>query len=73
VINNTGLKEYQIEIFNRWGIKVFEAEAANIVWDGRSTAGVPLSDGTYFYILKAVSVTNKDYSQNGFINLIRGK
>ncbi|MFL5765355.1 MAG: gliding motility-associated C-terminal domain-containing protein [Bacteroidia bacterium] len=70
-INSSGLKEFGIEIYNRWGLKVFEADSDNIKWDGRSTAGVELSDGTYYYILKAVSVTNKDYSTKGFINLIR--
>jgi gliding motility-associated-like protein len=72
-IDNTGLKEYSLDIYNRWGVKVFEGATANISWDGRSTSGVPMSDGTYFYILKAVTVTGKDYSQEGFINLIRGK
>lgn len=72
-INSSGLKEFRIEIFNRWGIKVFESEAATIKWDGRTTSGVELSDGTYFYILKAVSVTNKDHSTKGFISLLRNK
>jgi gliding motility-associated-like protein len=72
-INNSGLSEFSLEVFNRWGIKVFTADAPNMQWDGRSTSGVELSDGTYFYILRATSVTAKDYSQNGFINLIRNK
>lgn len=70
-VNSSGLKEFRVEIYNRWGTKVFETEAATIKWDGRTTAGVELSDGTYFYILTAVSITNKDYSTKGFINLIR--
>lgn len=72
-INNSGLSDFSIEIYNRWGVKVFTADAANIQWDGRTTSGVELSDGTYYYILKAVSVTSKDYSQNGFISLIRAQ
>lgn len=72
-ISNSGLKEYKLEIFNRWGVKVFEAESANVEWDGRSTAGIELSDGTYYFILKAVSQTTKDYSTNGFIQLLKNK
>jgi gliding motility-associated-like protein len=72
-INSSGLKDFGIEIYNRWGLKVFESESDNIKWDGRSTAGVELSDGTYYYVLKAVSVTNKDYSTTGFISLLRSK
>ncbi|HEY0030680.1 MAG TPA: gliding motility-associated C-terminal domain-containing protein [Bacteroidia bacterium] len=72
-INSSGFKEFSIEIFNRWGLKVFEAQASTIKWDGRSTAGVELTDGTYYYILKGISVTNKDHSTKGFINLLRNK
>lgn len=70
-VNSSGMKEFKVEIYNRWGTKVFEAEAATIKWDGRTTAGVELSDGTYFYILTAVTITGKDYSTTGFINLLR--
>jgi len=70
-IDNAGLKEYRIDIYNRWGVKVFQSETAGEKWDGRSTSGELLSDGTYYYILKAVSVTTKDYSTKGYIQLIR--
>jgi gliding motility-associated-like protein len=70
-IDNAGLTEYRLDIFNRWGVKVFQSESAGEKWDGRSTSGELLSDGTYFYILKAISVTKKDYSTKGYIQLIR--
>lgn len=72
-ISSSGLKEFHIEIYDRWGLKEWESDSPNIKWDGRSTAGVELTDGTYFYILKAISVTTKDYSQRGFISLLRNK
>ncbi|MDQ3048453.1 MAG: gliding motility-associated C-terminal domain-containing protein [Bacteroidota bacterium] len=72
-IANNSLEDFKIEIFNRWGVKVFESEAPNVKWDGRTTAGVEVTDGTYFYILKAKTVTSKDYSQTGFISLVRSK
>ena len=31
-----GVKEYSIEIFNRWGERVFISSSAEIDWDGRS-------------------------------------
>lgn len=70
-INSSGLKEFQVEIYDRWGLKIWEADAATIKWDGRTTAGLECTDGTYFFILKATSQTNKDYSTKGFINLVR--
>lgn len=72
-IPNSGLQEFSIEIFNRWGVKVFETTADEIRWDGTSTSGVKMSDGTYYYILKAVSTSGKDYSTTGFLTLLGSK
>lgn len=69
-IPNSGVQEFYIEIFNRWGLKVFEANASEIRWDGRSTSGVLVSDGTYFYILKAILTSGKDFSTNGFVQVL---
>ncbi|MBI3512358.1 MAG: gliding motility-associated C-terminal domain-containing protein [Bacteroidetes bacterium] len=71
-IPSSGFKEYKIEIYDRWGVKVFESESAEIHWDGRSTSGLPCTDGTYYYILHALTNT-KDYSQTGFLTLIGSK
>jgi len=71
-IANSGLKEYSIEIFDRWGVKIFESTAPEIHWDGRTTSGQLCTDGTYYFILKAVS-NLKDYSTTGFITLIGSK
>lgn len=68
-IPNSGLKEYKIEIYDRWGVKIFESEAPSIHWDGHSTSGMPCTDGTYYYILHALSNT-ADYSTSGFVTLI---
>lgn len=68
-IPNSGLKEYKIEIFDRWGVKIFESEAPAIHWDGHSTSGQLCTDGTYYYVLHALTDT-KDYSTTGFVTLI---
>ncbi len=65
------LQTYNIEIFNRWGQKVFEADSPNIDWTGKSMSGVDESDGTYYYIIKAVDYSNKKYNLNGYLELIR--
>lgn len=70
-VNSSGMKEFRVDIYDRWGLKIWEAEAATIKWDGRTTSGVECTDGTYFYVLKAITLTNKDYSTKGFINLLR--
>jgi gliding motility-associated-like protein len=55
----TGIFNYpnnSIEIFNRWGDKVFDASPYKNTWDGRSAYGLRIGGnelpvGTYFYIL----------------------
>jgi hypothetical protein len=55
-----GIENYsanKIEIYNRWGQKVFEAKPYTNNWDGKSQSflnisGDQLPVGTYFYILE---------------------
>ncbi|HET8855839.1 MAG TPA: gliding motility-associated C-terminal domain-containing protein [Salinimicrobium sp.] len=47
---------YNLQVFNRWGNKVFEGNASTPAWDGVSSASGTLGDdvlpvGVYFYIL----------------------
>lgn len=56
----------KISIFNRWGIKVFETTKSNIFWDGRTTSGNEVVNGTYYYIIETQNNIFK-----GFIQLLR--
>ncbi|SDL47834.1 gliding motility-associated C-terminal domain-containing protein [Salinimicrobium catena] len=48
--------QFTIEIFNRWGQKVFKGNASNATWNGESTEGSLGSDvvpvGVYFYVIE---------------------
>jgi len=57
----------KIEIFNRWGNKVFESVNNDSYWDGKTTSGTDVSEGTYYYI-----ITTKAEKYKGFIQLLRG-
>jgi gliding motility-associated-like protein len=71
-INNTCLEGYLLEIYNRWGQKIFESTTGG--WDGHTTAGNIASDGTYYFIFKGTSsISQKDYSTEGYLSLIRSK
>lgn len=41
----------QITIFDRWGLKMYDNENG-VPWDGRTTSGKDVPDGTYFYLVK---------------------
>ncbi len=55
-----------LQVFNRWGQKMFESFGNDITWTGRNIAGEPCVSGTYFYTL-----TLKDMSFNGNVYLNR--
>ncbi len=71
LIMSTGIHEYDIKIFDRWGILVFESTSPNDAWDGHTTSGMLASDGTYYYILNATGYDKKEYKLSGFLTLIR--
>lgn len=41
-----------VEIYNRWGIKVFESEDPLFAWDGTDKDGSDLNGGTYYVIVQ---------------------
>lgn len=43
---------HTIQVFNKWGDKVFDSRNYKGDWDGTRTNGDPLPDGTYFYLIR---------------------
>lgn len=68
-IASSGFSEYKLEVYDRWGVKLFESAEPNVHWDGHTTSGALCSDGTYYYILTAIT-PSQDYSTTGFVTLI---
>ncbi len=67
----TGLVSLDAVVFNRWGQEVAKLQNTAQVWDGRTGAGEPVSDGTYFYILKAKGADGREYEFTGTVTLLR--
>ena len=70
-IKSTGVKEISMQIFNRWGEKMFEFTGPKAAWDGINSNGAKVSDGTYFYFVKATGFDHKEFEKNGTVNLFR--
>jgi len=63
--------ENSLEIFNRWGNRVYRKENYTNDWDG-SYDNILLPDGIYFYILKAKATVNgKQEIRSGYVEMIR--
>jgi gliding motility-associated-like protein len=65
-----------VEIYNRWGVKVFEVNGYGIngnvfrgLSDGRATMsrGVELPEGTYFYIIRYANSQGVDKQRSGYL------
>ncbi len=49
--NWSGISRHHIEVFNRWGEKVWESDDFESGWDGKKN-GSPVAEGTYFWVLE---------------------
>ncbi len=70
-IQSQGLEELHYDIYNRWGIKVYEAGRIKQGWDGHSTSGIECAEGVYYYVLKAKAKSGTEYNRHGFLQLLR--
>jgi len=68
IININEIEPCQVEIYNRWGQKVFSANPYNNDWDGTYN-GRPLSSDTYYYFLRC----KDERLQTGTINIVNSK
>ncbi|HEY1038077.1 MAG TPA: gliding motility-associated C-terminal domain-containing protein, partial [Bacteroidia bacterium] len=70
-IVSQGIKEMTIDIFNRWGQKVYVIDRPGQNWDGLLANGEAAAEGTYFYLLKAVGFDTKEYTAQGPVMLVK--
>ena len=52
-----------VVIYNRWGQQLFESSNNESYWNGRTTSGNEVPDGTYYYIIVTEEKTYKGYLQ----------
>jgi len=77
--NNDGINDFidfgkyqfsslQLQIYNRWGLKIFDNNNTNCIWK-------PIEDdGTYYYVIQYIincGIETKSKSLKGFITVIR--
>ncbi|MBN1117544.1 MAG: immunoglobulin domain-containing protein [Bacteroidales bacterium] len=65
-----GLDEYHLEVFNKWGVLVFESREISIGWDGYYN-GELLEEGVYVWKVTGKYNNGRDYKKVGTVLLIR--
>jgi gliding motility-associated-like protein len=64
------ITNYRMQIFNRWGGKVFESDSPDHGWDG-SQSGSLMNTGVYFYLITFQQPDGTIEKRTGTVNLIR--
>jgi gliding motility-associated-like protein len=70
-IKAKGVKDISLQIFNRWGQKMYEFTGPKAAWDGLTPQGAEVPTGTYFYFIKAEGFDNQLVEKQGTLNLFR--
>lgn len=61
---------FNLQIFDRWGEKVFETTDKSMGWDG-SFRGKPMDTGVFVYRVDGITIDGKPFSLKGNITLLR--
>jgi len=60
-----------VEIYTRWGEKIFHWNDVNTGWTGKGYNGRDMGEGVYFYRMEATGVDGSHFEENGSITLLR--
>jgi gliding motility-associated-like protein len=72
MVKSEGVSTFSMEIFDRWGLKMFSTTSVTGEWDGKNMGGNAVPADTYFYIVNATSSkTGASQSYKGSLSLIR--
>jgi len=64
------ISTFNLQIFNRWGEKVFETSTLSESWDG-TFRGQKLDTGVFVYKAEGVSIDGQEFKLKGNITLLR--
>ena len=68
-INTTGIVDFNCVILNRWGNVIYEYNDPEGGWNGKTSNGNLVEEGTYFYRIKATYEGGEDVIKHGFVVL----
>jgi gliding motility-associated-like protein len=66
LIGYTGSQPFNVQVYDRWGVMLYEGNNKTIGWDGNDQNGAAVVEGVYFYRVK---VGSKAYA--GDVTLVR--
>lgn len=64
------LKNVKVQVFNRYGSRVFESQNYRNDWKG-TYSGSNLPDATYYYVIDFIMLDGRDYQVRGDVTILR--
>jgi gliding motility-associated-like protein len=65
-IESYGIASMYTEIYNRWGVKVYETENLYIEWDSKD-----ITDGVYYWSIHYKDVLNSERDLKGYVQVVK--
>ena len=66
-----GVDTFEMEIYTRWGQRIFTSNSLDIGWDGTTEDGMQVPVGVYIYNIKTTNIYGEDFKYHGQVKLIR--
>ncbi|MEM6346893.1 MAG: PKD domain-containing protein [Bacteroidota bacterium] len=70
IVGYYGIRSLNVEIYSRWGMKIYESNNPDFAWDG-TYDGTPVPEGVYVYKITGIGENNLSYTRSGTVTLIR--
>ncbi len=66
------IRKYNVQVFDRWGAKVFESDSPLVSWKGSvNNQGEILPEGIYLYKIRIMDIFGVTHAKEGTISLIK--
>lgn len=70
-VESSCIEEFELRIFNRWGVLLFTSQLGGPGWDGNNGSGYYVSDGVYIYTIHYTDINGVSSEENGTITIFR--
>ncbi len=65
------IKDYEMLIYDRWGMLLFKTENINTHWDGRVKGGGIAQEDVYVYVINITDIFTKQHKYLGSVTIVR--
>jgi gliding motility-associated-like protein len=70
VVTANGYTGCRLEIYDRWGVRLYETSTLPLSWDGKCENGKRAMDGTYYFVFAGMKNGMNEIVQKGFLTLL---